>query len=551
MLQLQRCPLSLLDRRQVGAVRARTPKLIFSDDTSVRAYHARIHQQGRMTPPPGEYNSMSVMKKRKFSTTAWLLLAAAAILCAVAPAQAQEKNPNIVFMLMDNLGYGELGVYGGGILRGAPTPRIDNLASEGMRLLNFNVESQCTPSRSALMTGRFPIRSGTYKVPLGGIPDGLTLWEVTIAELLSASGYATGMWGKWHLGSAEARFPTHQGFDEWYGIPRTYDEALWPSLNETNNMWPSVGNKQGWNANVVPPEYIYEAHKDEKARQVAELNVDRRRTMEAEITSHAVDFIKRNANATKPFYAYVSFSLVHFPTLPNPEFAGKTGNGDWADCLAEMDSRTGQILDAIKEAGIEENTIVIFASDNGPEATHPWEGDSGPWRGTYFTAMEASLRAPFIIRWPGKVPAGAVSNEIVHIVDLYPTLGRVGGAEVPKDRPIDGVDQMDFFLGKQEKSNREGFPAYVADRLQAVKWRNWKIHLMWQEKMYDPPQKLPLPKLVNLLIDLKEERDVLIQDGWVTYPMMKIRSDFEESLRKYPPIVMGTPDPYHPPNQAR
>ncbi|HEX8896497.1 MAG TPA: sulfatase-like hydrolase/transferase, partial [Terriglobales bacterium] len=140
---------------------------------------------------------------RKLSTTTYPLLAVAAILCAVAPAKAQEKKPNIVVMLMDNLGYGELGVYGGGVLRGAPTPRIDKLAGEGMRLLNFNVEAQCTPSRSALMTGRFPIRSGTYKVPLGGIPDGLTLWEVTIAELLAARGYATGIWGKWHLGSAE------------------------------------------------------------------------------------------------------------------------------------------------------------------------------------------------------------------------------------------------------------------------------------------------------------------------------------------------------------
>ena len=213
-----------------------------------------------------------------------------------------------------------------------------------------------------------------------GIPDGLTLWEVTIAELLSERGYATGIWGKWHLGSAEARFPTHRGFDEWYGIPRTYDEAMWPSLNETNSVWPSVGNQQGWNANVHPPEYIYEARKGEKARQVAELNIDRRRTMEAEITNHAVDFIKRNANTNKPFFAYVSFSLFHFPTLPNPEFAGKTGNGDWADCLAEMDYRVGQILDAIKEGGVEDNTIVIFASDNGPEATHPWEGDGGPSR---------------------------------------------------------------------------------------------------------------------------------------------------------------------------
>jgi arylsulfatase len=464
-----------------------------------------------------------------------------------APATITRK-PNIVLMLTDNLGYGELGIYGGGILRGAPTPRIDKFASEGTRLLNFNVEAQCTPSRSALMTGRFPIRSGTYQVPRGGVPEGLTTWEITLAQLLSAQGYATGIWGKWHLGSAEARLPTNRGFDEWYGIPRTYSEVFWPSLNDTHSLWPSVGAKQGWDPHLVPAEPIYEARKGEKPRKVAELNLDRRRGMEKEITTRAIEFIKRTAHSGKPFFAYVSFSLVHMPTLPNPEFASRTGNGDWADCLAEMDYRTGQILDAIKEAGVEDNTVVIFTSDNGPEATHPWEGDSGPWRGTYFTAMEASLRAPFIIRWPGKIPAGRVSNEIVHIVDLFTTLAQLGGAEIPQDRPIDSVDQMDFFLGKQENSNREGFPAYVADRLQAVKWRNWKMHLIWQENMYDVPQRLPLPRIINLLTDLKEERDVLIHDGWVTYPMMKIVNDFEESLKKFPPIKMGTPDPYHPPN---
>lgn len=189
---------------------------------------------------------------------------------------------------------------------------------------------------------------------------------------------------------------------------------------------------------------------------------------------------------------------------------------------------------------------MIFTSDNGPEATDPWEGDSGPWRGTYFTAMEASLRAPFIIRWPGKVPAGRMSNEMVHIVDMYPTLVRVGGAEVPKDRPIDGVDQLDFFLGKQENSNREGFPAYVADRLSAVKWHNWKMHLIWQVNMYDPPLTLALPKLINLLTDLKEERDVAAKSSWAIVPMSKIIVEFEESLKKYPPIRAGTPEPYAP-----
>jgi arylsulfatase A-like enzyme len=477
------------------------------------------------------------------------LLGAVAVSALVADTSsvAQQSNrPNIVVMLVDNLGYGELGVYGGGVLRGAPTPVIDNLASQGMRLLNFNVEAQCTPSRSALMTGRFSIRSATYQVLPGGLPDGLVQWEVMLPQLLSQQGYATGMWGKWHLGSAEARLPSNRGFDEWYGIPRTYDEAEWPSSNQTNSMWPSVGNKQGWNTQIARQEPIYDARKGEATHVVGFLDVDKRRTMEAEITKRAVDFIKRNAGTSTPFFAYVSFSLMHMPTLPNPEFAGKTGNGDWADCLAEMDYRTGQILDAIQQAGVENNTLVIFMSDNGPEATHPWEGDSGPWRGTYFTAMEASLRAPFIIRWPGKVPAGRVNNEIVHMVDVFTTLAHAGGAEVPKDRPIDGVDQMDFFLGKQEKSNREGFAAYVSDRLTAVKWRNWKMHLIEQVNMYDVPQHLAQPRIYNLLTDRKEERDVAIYNTWVAEPMVKIISDLEASLKKYPPIKLGTPDPYTP-----
>jgi arylsulfatase len=355
------------------------------------------------------------------------------------------------------------------------------------------------------------------------------------------------MWGKWHLGSAEDRFPTHQGFEEWYGIPRTYDEAMWPSLNEPHGMWPSVGKHQGWQANLVPPEPIYEARKGEKARQLAERTVARRRTMEAEMTRRAVAFIQRHAQAGTPFYAYVSFALVHMPTLPSPAFAGRTGNGDWADCLAEMDARTGQILDAIKAAGSDDTTLVIFTSDNGPEATDPWQGSSGPWRGTYFTAMEGGIRTPFLLRWPGKVPAGRVKNEIVHIVDLYTTRARVGGADLPQDRPIDGVDQLDFFLGTQETSNRAGFPAYVADRLSAVKWRNWKAHLIWQETMDDPPVKLPLPQIINLLTDPKEERDVGAKHSWVADPVVKIIGALETSLRKYPPIKLGTPDPYVPP----
>jgi arylsulfatase len=187
-------------------------------------------------------------------------------------AQAQVgQKPNLLFMLVDNLGYGELGVYGGGATRGAPTPRIDTLASEGLRLTNMNMEAQCTPSRSSILTGRFAIRSGTHSVPFGGVADGLTQWEVTMAESLSAAGYATALNGKWHLGSQNCRLPNDQGFDEWYGIPRTTDEALWPG-------------SPGYSPAVMPPEQIMEGRKGEKSRDVKVYDVEQRRLIDAEIT---------------------------------------------------------------------------------------------------------------------------------------------------------------------------------------------------------------------------------------------------------------------------
>jgi arylsulfatase len=461
-------------------------------------------------------------------------------LTATAFAQSASSKPNIVFILMDNLGYGELGVYGGGVLRGAPTPRIDTLAAEGMRLLNFNVEAQCTPSRSAIMTGRYAVRSGTHSVPFGGVPEGLTQWEVTIAKVLSSTGYATGHFGKWHLGSEHGRLPNDQGFDEWYGIPRTTDEAFWPALT-------------GFQKSGVEPEHIMEGRKGEKSRTLQVYDLEQRRLIDAEITRRTIDFMKRSVSANKPFYAYVPFTQPHFPTLPHPDFAGKTGNGDFADAVAEMDFHVGQLLDSVDALGVRGNTIVVFTSDNGPDPNYPWQGSSGPWRGYYFTHMEGSLRTPFIIRWPGKVPAGRVSNEIVHELDTFTTFAKIAGAKVPSDRAIDGVDQTDFFLGKTERSNREGLLAFCADRLQAVKWHNWKLHLYEEQRdWWSIPQKLGTPKLYNLLADPKEEYyQVSIQNAWVLTPLLKLVADFERSVKQYPLIPMGTPDPYRPPSAQR
>jgi arylsulfatase len=441
-------------------------------------------------------------------------------------------KPNVVVIMVDNLGWGELGAYGGGELRGAPTPRLDELASEGMLLQNFNVEPQCTPTRSAFMTGRRPIRSGTTKV-VWGVLYGLTNWEVTLAELFSEAGYATGMFGKWHIGDVRGRIPTDQGFDEWYGVANTTDESEYSSQFQYD---PKAG--------TAP--MIQEALKGEEPRNIRPYNIQSRREIDVELTQRTIEFMQRKASAKQPFFAFVPFTQPHLPTLPHPEFDGKTGNGHYADVLAEIDHRSGQILDAVNDLGIRDNTVVIWMSDNGPEYFYPWHGTAGPWRGNYFTAWEGSLRVPFIIRWPGKIPANSVSNEIVHVVDLLPTLCRIAGFEAPEDRIIDGVDQLNFFLGKQKGSNREGFIVYNNDDVYGYKWRNWKLHLIELENMNSEPRQLNVPRVYNLITDPKEEYNMAAEATWVLPVMFEKIVEFEKTLTQEPPILLGTPDPYTP-----
>lgn len=469
---------------------------------------------------------------RKIGSVAIALLF---MLWPLASAAKNAPRPNVIVMMVDNLGWGELGVYGGGELRGAATPRLDQLAEESMLLQNFNVEPQCTPSRSAFMTGRHPIRSGTTKV-VWGMLYGMTSWEITVAELLSEAGYATGMFGKWHLGDVKGRFPTDQGFDEWYGVLNTTDES-------------EYSTQFGFDPEVVAPPQIQQAKRGGDLEAVGPYDVPARREIDGEIARRAVRYMKRQVSAGKPFFAFVSFTQPHVPTLPHRDFAGRTGNGNFADVLAEIDFRAGQILDAVDDLGIRDDTLVVWMSDNGPEAVYPYHGTAGYWRGWYFTAMEGSLRAPFLIRWPGKIPAGRKSNEIVHVVDLLPTLARVAGFEVPEDRMIDGVDQLDFLLGKQQKSGREGFPAYNGDEMFAYKWRNWKVHLVRQEDPLDPPLRLNVPAVYNLTTDPKELYDTVprgFSAGWVMPAVFQRIIEFQKTLAEEPPIPLGTPDPYRP-----
>ncbi len=210
----------------------------------------------------------------------------------------------------------------------------------------------------------------------------------------------------------------------------------------------------------------------------------------------------------------------------------------------------GRLLDELDRLNLTNDTLFIFTSDNGAEETLPSRGWTGPWAGSYFTAMEGCLRVPFIARWPGHVPAGAISNEIVHAVDLFSTLCAVAGADLPQDRPIDGIDVSDFLMGRRAESGREGFPVYVGEALHAAKWRNWKLHFIWQEYMFDPPQRLPVPRLHNLLEDPRERHDVFLPGNtWVKIPVGRMLSAWHESLARFPAIPTGTADPYEPNNE--
>ncbi len=473
------------------------------------------------------------MKHILFVFVAALLLAVPGITSAQAP------KPNIVLVVMDNFGWGELGVYGGGILRGAPTPRIDKLASEGMRLLNFNVEASCTPSRAALMTGRYAVRTGNSTVPLETPLYGLVQWEVTMAEMLGDAGYASAWYGKWHLGHTKGRFPTDQGFDEWYGIPNSSDEALWvdnPRYRPDSDPF-------------AHPARVMEGRKGQEPKELQVYDLKERAAIDKDLTDKTIDFMQRQTKAGKPFFTLLSYTQPHVPVLPHPDFKGKTKNGNSADVLAQIDAYIGRLLDEVDKLGIRENTIFIFTSDNGPEFIEGHHGFSGPWRGRMLTGLEGSLRVPFIIRWPaGGVPAGAVNNEIVHEMDLLPTFAKIAGGKVPTDRVIDGVDQTDFFLSKKEASNRESVVIYVGAEIYGVKWRNWKMMFKEVEQSLGVVKESSGPHFFDLLVDPKEEfpMDRWEESTWVRWPIGKILTDHATSLKKEPPIRPGQADPYVP-----
>ena len=448
-------------------------------------------------------------------TTAVLLMIAGSL------SFGQANRPNIVYVLVDNWGWGDISIQGGVV----PTPRIDSLASEGLRLTNFNVEVQCTPTRSAIMTGRLPIRSGTHRVTIGA-PYGLAPWEYTLAELLSDSGYQTALYGKWHLGEINGRLPTDQGFDEWYGIKNS-TEAEYSSTPQ-------------FDSDIFPEPFIWQGRKGKQAIKVKPLNLDARKIIDREIVERSEKFIARQEKNKSPFFLFVGLTQIHPPMMVHPEFKNSSRAGTYADIITELDYNIGRILDALDKAGLRNDTMVILTGDNGTDPEAFGGGSNGPWRGG-FTGYEGGLRTPGMLRWPGMVKAGRVSNEIFASLDWMPTIANIIGetGRIPEDRPIDGIDQTSFLLGG-EQSEREHVVFYIGNELFSVKWRSLKVHFKTIEKLVEAPvQSYVFPPMYDVVNDPGEVNDIFVETAWAYGPVQQIIGDLTRSYQRYPNIAPG------------
>ncbi len=477
-----------------------------------------------------------IQSEKKRHIGIWLaakIVIATVLIMSASTTRAQdnmkEEKPNIVYILVDNWGWGDISIQGSTI----PTPKIDELAKQGIRFTNFNVQNQCTPTRSAIHTGRLPIRSGTQKVPAPGEPQGMAPWEYTIADLLSDAGYSTAMFGKWHIGDKDGRLPNDQGYDEWYG---TKESAMEASYTSTAQFDPEVFDTP----------YIWQGKKGQKSQKVKEFNLEARAILDSEIVQKTTAFINSNAAKGEPFYVYAALTQIHPPFLPQPDFAGKSNAGAYADIQMQVDYNVGEIIDAIKKAGIEDNTILILTGDNAAGEDTDEGGSNGPWRGGLSTGYEGGTRTPGMIRWPGMIQSGKVTDEIFSDLDWFSTIAHLIGEEtrIPKDRPYDSINQADFLLGKQEKSNREYIVTYVGDRVFSVKWRSLKVHFFTAESTFSPIVEHTFPQVYDIKNDPDEKSELWRAEGyshlWVMKPVMSILTEIQRSMAKYPNIKPGS-----------
>ncbi|MBB5033927.1 sulfatase family protein [Prosthecobacter vanneervenii] len=407
---------------------------------------------------------------------------------------AFAAKPNVIVIFVDNFGSGDLGCYGSKLHR---TPHVDRLAAEGTKFTSFYVASGvCTPSRAALMTGCYPRRVGMHVSDTGGAVlqplahKGLNPDEVTIAEILKSADYATMCIGKWHLGDQPAFLPTKQGFDDFFGIPYSDDMTK----DRKPDVWPDLPLMRG--------EKVIEAPAD-------------RDHLVKRCTEEAVRFIEQHA--ASPFFLYLPHTMPGSTGHPfsSEGFRGKSANGDYGDSVEELDWSTGQIIAALERLKIADNTLVIWTSDNGAVRRNPPQGSNAPYRGAGYDTSEGAMRMPCVMRWPGKIAAGAVNDALCSTMDLLPTLASIVGSSLPPHK-IDGhnISAILFDAAKTTSPwDADGFFYYHMDQLQAVRAGEWKLYLPLDGKFKNlsrKPETSPLA-LYDVRHDVSEQNEVSTQ----------------------------------------
>jgi arylsulfatase A len=435
------------------------------------------------------------------------ILAAACALGMVVggAANGAERLPNVVLFFVDNLGNGDIGCFGSKVHR---TPHIDRLAAEGTKFTSFYVASGvCTPSRAALMTGCYPQRVDMHVSGNGGVvlrpldTKGLHPEEMTIAEVLKPAGYATGIFGKWHLGDQPEFLPTRQGFDTFFGIPYSDDMTK----DKQPEVWPELP--------LMRDETVIEAPVD-------------RNFLVKRCTEEAIEFIERNRE--RPFFAYIPHTMPGSTPTPfsSPGFRGKSRNGEYGDAVEELDWSTGEVVRTLERLGLTKDTLVIWTSDNGAVRRNPLQGSGAPYKGFGYDTSEGAMRMPCVMRWPGRAPAGRECKEIVSTMDLLPTFAAMAGAALPR-APIDGHDMRAILFGEagaKSPWDAKGLMFYRIDQLQAVRAGPWKLYLPLVEKIVANNGKTAAGKmeLYDLVDDVGEAREVSAENPEVVKRLMAI-----------------------------
>jgi len=475
--------------------------------------------------------------------------------------QAQDR-PNILIIFPDDVGWSNISAYEHGVM-GYRTPNIDRIAREGAMFTDHYAQPSCTAGRAALITGQYPIRSGMTTVGRPGSPLGLQAASPTLAEVLKKQGYATGQFGKNHLGDRNEHLPTVHGFDEFFGNlyhlnteeePEQYDYPKDPEFKKKFGTR-GVLHTYATNTDDTTADPRFGKVGRQRIEDTGPLTRKRMETIDDEFIAASVDFMQRSRQANKPFFVWLNPSRMHMFTRLREEnrylAAPMTTEHDlYGSGMIEHDMQVGKLLDDMKAMGVLDNTIIVYSTDNGPEHSARTHGGTTPFRGEKMTTYEGGVRVPMMVRWPGHVPAGQVLSGIQAHMDIFTTLSAAAGVPDVADRMrkerkqyIDGVNNLDYWTGKTADSARDHYFYYYESSLKAVRYRQWKLHFEVSENYYDEYRKLKFPIIYNIRFDpyesfdnVTDRSDVLQRKQWLSEPIQEMLAEHIKSLTEFPPV---------------